>query len=146
MSDDLIKNNDINWQQLQVEAQQVSDNAYAPYSHFCVGASLEADNGQIFSGCNVENASYGLTVCAERNCIATAVAQGVRHFKAIMIFTAQEQLTPPCGACRQVIAEFMPADGVVGLVNHLGKNKQWKVSDLLPEAFTPSSLQNATKI
>lgn len=135
----------INWKQLHEKAQQAHDNAYSPYSNFKVGAALLSENGEIFTGCNVENASYGLTVCAERNCISTAVCQGVRNVKALIVFTPQNELTSPCGACRQVIAEFMAQDAMVGLVNHLGDSQFWQVSDLLPHAFTPQSLKNAEK-
>jgi len=137
--------NSINWVLLQQKAEQVCQYAYAPYSHFNVGAAAQSADNQFFVGCNVENASYGLTVCAERNCIASAVAQGVQDIKALVVFTPQIELTTPCGACRQVIAEFMAPDGIVGLVNHLGDVKQWLVSDLLPAAFTPKALVNSTK-
>jgi len=145
MSVNSEKHHAINWQQLHEKAQLAYHHAYAPYSNFKVGAALVAEDGDIFTGCNVENASYGLTVCAERNCISTAVGQGVRKVKALVVFTPQKELTSPCGACRQVIAEFMDQDAMIGLVNHLGERKQWRVSDLLPDAFTPQSLKNADK-
>jgi cytidine deaminase len=135
----------VNWDLLHQQAAQVCKNAYAPYSHFTVGAALQSTDDQIFVGCNVENASYGLTVCAERNCIASAVAHGVQDIKALVVFTPQIELTTPCGACRQVIAEFMSPDSIVGLVNHLGETKRWLVSELLPAAFTPKSLVNVTQ-
>lgn len=116
------------------------DNAYAPYSEFHVGASALTTSGTIVSGCNVENASYGLTVCAERNCIAQAVVKGEHAFSTIMIYTEQEKLTPPCGACRQVIVEFFEESAQVIAVNHLGHEKEWKISELLPDAFTPRDL------
>ncbi|MBL4910049.1 MAG: cytidine deaminase [Alteromonadaceae bacterium] len=133
----------IDWQNLHKKAQQVSECAYAPYSNFKVGAALLSEQGQVFTGCNVENASYGLTVCAERNCIATAVAQGTTQVSALVVYTAQQQLTSPCGACRQVIAEFMAPEAIVSLVNHLGDSQQWRVADLLPAAFTPQNLKNS---
>ena len=80
---------------------------YAPYSNFHVGAAAVSINGNVVKGCNVENASYGLTTCAERNCIAQAVVQEDSELQALVVYTKQEKLTPPCGACRQVIAEFM---------------------------------------
>jgi cytidine deaminase len=135
---------EINWQVLYDQAAQVSKNAYAPYSNFQVGAALISDHGQIFTGCNVENASYGLTICAERNCIATAIAQGASTVEALVVYTAQTQLTSPCGACRQVIAEFMEPNAIVSLVNHLGDTQQWRVADLLPAAFTPKALQESS--
>jgi len=135
---------DEQWQHLYSQAKQVSDNAYAPYSKFKVGAALISEQGEVFTGCNVENASYGLTVCAERNCIASAVANGTTQVTGLVVYTAQKQLTTPCGACRQVIAEFMSPDAHVHLVNHLGDTQQWRVADLLPAAFTPQNLKNSS--
>lgn len=121
-------------------AKVAYDNAYAPYSQFHVGAAALTAKQQIVSGCNVENASYGLTVCAERNCIAQAVVAGEKQLEAIVIYTEQEKLTPPCGACRQVIAEFLPENAPVIAANHLEQSKQWLVSELLPDAFSPKDL------
>ncbi len=135
----------IDWALLHQQAEQVCNKAYAPYSHFKVGAALQSADDQVFVGCNVENASYGLTVCAERNCIAAAVAQGVQDIKALVVFTPQTELTTPCGACRQVIAEFMDPNAIIGLVNHLGKTKRWQVKDLLPAAFTPKALSASSQ-
>jgi len=123
------------------QAKNAFDNAYAPYSNFHVGAAALTKGQNIVSGCNVENASYGLTVCAERNCIAKAVVSGERKFKALVIYTEQEKLTPPCGACRQVIVEFFDADSSIVAVNHLNETKTWAVPDLLPDAFTPKDLK-----
>lgn len=127
-------------QQLISAAQDAYSNAYAPYSKFHVGAAALDLTGEIVKGCNVENASYGLTVCAERNCIASAVANGKKNFKTMVIYTEQDKLTPPCGACRQVIAEFFDFNSKIMSVNHLGQNKSWLVSELLPDAFTPKDL------
>lgn len=124
-------------------AKDAADKAYAPYSQFPVGAALTCSDGTVISGCNVENASYGLTVCAERNAIATAVAQGHRTFDSIVVYTPQKSLIPPCGACRQVIAEFMPANGAVVLVNDYGESQSWTVEQMLPAAFGPSDLSNS---
>lgn len=126
--------------QLVSAAKQAYDNAYAPYSNFYVGAAALCKTGDIVSGCNVENASYGLTVCAERNCIAQAVIAGEQEFDTIVIYTEQVKLTPPCGACRQVIAEFFNQDAVVTATNHLGDVVHWQVKQLLPDAFTPKDL------
>lgn len=114
--------------------------AYAPYSKFHVGAAALTKNQNIVSGCNVENASYGLTVCAERNCIAQAVINGEQQFQTLVIYTEQEKLTPPCGACRQVIVEFFEPEAIIMAVNHLEQSKSWKVNELLPSAFTPKDL------
>ncbi len=114
--------------------------AYAPYSNFHVGAAALTADGNVVKGCNVENASYGLTVCAERNCLAQGVIAGEQEFSAIVIYTNQEKLTPPCGACRQVIAEFLAPNALVKAVNHINDTKEWTVSELLPDAFTPKDL------
>lgn len=134
----------IDWQALKRLAKQGYDKAYAPYSKFQVGAAAVDKSGSTYKGCNVENASYGLTVCAERNCIAQAVIEGSNQddheISALVVYTEQEKLTPPCGACRQVIAEFMAPTSVVKAMNHLEKEKAWTVEELLPDAFTPKNL------
>ncbi|XQW83404.1 cytidine deaminase [Thalassotalea piscium] len=129
LSDELIKN-----------AKLAYKNAYAPYSNFHVGAAALTQTDTIVRGCNVENASYGLTVCAERNCIAQAVIAGETTFKTLVIYTEEENLVPPCGACRQVIAEFFEQDAIITAINHLGVQKDWTVEELLPDAFTPKFL------
>lgn len=99
---------------LFIQAQKAADAAYAPYSRFRVGAALLAEDGAIFSGCNVENRSYGLTICAERNAVAQGVAAGRRQFTALAIATPDTaESVGPCGACRQVLSEFMGADAAV---------------------------------
>jgi len=123
---------------LYEEAMKTRENAYAPYSNFKVGASLLLDNGEIFSGCNVENASYGLSLCAERNAIFSAVAKGKCKFKAMLIVAEGEAPVKPCGACRQVMAEFGDFD--VYLANTKGKIEKTRVSELLPNAFSPKDL------
>ncbi len=125
---------------LIAKAKNAYQNAYAPYSNFHVGAAALTKSGNIVSGCNVENASYGLTVCAERNCIAQAVIQGEQQFETLVIYTEQEKLTPPCGACRQVIVEFFEPEAIIMAVNHLANQKTWTVEQLLPSAFTPKDL------
>ena len=122
-------------------AKEAYFKAYAPYSNFRVGASALTENGKVVQGCNVENASYGLTVCAERNCIAQGVIQGQTKFTELVVYTEESELTPPCGACRQVIVEFMAQDAKVYAVNHVGDYKLWRVSELLPDAFTPENLK-----
>ncbi len=133
-----IKNNE--FLGLREAAKDAFNKAYAPYSKFHVGAAALTTSGKIVKGCNVENASYGLTVCAERNCLAQGVISGERKFSAIVIYTNQEKLTPPCGACRQVIVEFLSPEALVIAVNHNNEQKQWTVNELLPDAFTPKDL------
>jgi cytidine deaminase len=112
--------------------------AYVPYSHFAVGAALRAEDGRIYTGCNVENASYGLTICAERNAVAHAVAEGARRFDAVAVVT--ENGVTPCGACRQVLAEFGP-DMTVVVSDTAGNRIVYSIGDLLPAAFTPAHLE-----
>ena len=127
-------------QQLLSQAKQAFTNAYAPYSQFHVGAAALTSSGEVVKGCNVENASYGLTICAERNCISHAVVNGQTEFSELVVYTEQEELTPPCGACRQVIVEFFPQDALVHAINHLNQCRTWTVEELLPNAFTPKHL------
>ncbi len=97
---------EIDWKALEKAAIEARSHAYSPYSKYRVGAALLADDGQIFVGCNVENASYGLTVCAERNAVGTMIATGPRKIMAVAVVTAGKEAGSPCGMCRQVLAEF----------------------------------------
>ncbi len=115
-------------------AREVRQKAYAPYSNFKVGAALLGKSGAVFTGCNVENASYGMTMCAERNALAHAVASGEREFYALAIVTDASKPTPPCGACRQVLVEFSP-DMTVILATDQGQRKIFALKDLLPYLF-----------
>lgn len=115
-------------------AERVRQYAWAPYSGFKVGAAVEADGDRIFAGCNVENATYGLTVCAERVAIWKALSEGASQFLRIAIVVDTEELTPPCGACRQVIWEFC-GDIEVVLSNLRGKRVSYRMGDLLPHPF-----------
>ena len=124
--------------QLIEAARQFRENAHAPYSNFRVGAALRATSGRIFGGCNVENATYGLTVCAERVAIFKAISEGERGFDAIAVVTDAETLTPPCGACRQLIWEFC-GDIPVILSNLKGKTETVQMRDLFPKPFDSSS-------
>lgn len=120
-------------------AKQARENAHAPFSNFRVGAAVRAKSGRIFSGCNVENASYGLTCCAERVAIFKAVSEGERGFDAIAVVTDTEALTPPCGACRQIIWEFC-GDVPVVMANMKGKVEVDSAGKLLPRPFDASNL------
>ncbi|HMO03205.1 MAG TPA: cytidine deaminase [Kiritimatiellia bacterium] len=122
---------------LVAAAVEVSRRAYAPYSNFHVGAALLADNGEIITGCNVENASYGLTICAERNAIFAAVARGISSFKAVAIVADGDAIAFPCGACRQVLSEFLRADTpvYVASVKHPEDIHSLTMGGLLPHAF-----------
>jgi cytidine deaminase len=118
-------------------ATEVRKRAYAPYSEFAVGAALLGQNGEIYVGCNVENAAYGLTCCAERNAIFRAVADGVRQFAAIAVITANG--VTPCGSCRQVLAEFNPHLAVI-VADTAGRRQLYDLAELLPAAFLPEQL------
>ena len=130
----------MNKEQLLAQSKIARETAYVPYSKFPVGAALLAEDGTVFHGCNVENASYGLTNCAERTAIFKAVSQGVKTFKAIAIVADTEGPCSPCGACRQVIAEFCKGDMPVYLTNLKGDVLETTVAELLPGAFTPEDL------
>lgn len=121
-------------------ATDARENAYAPYSNFRVGAAVEAENGDIYIGCNVESASYGLTVCAERVAIWKGISVGEKRFKQIAVVVDTEELTPPCGVCRQIIWEFC-GDVPVILANLHGKSETVMMSELLPRAFDSKFLK-----
>lgn len=121
------------------QAQSAYRQAYVPYSHYPVGSAVLFSSGKIYSGCNVENVSYGLTVCAERNAIFQAVAQGERKLKGIAIAVPTEGFPSPCGACRQVIREFA-VDCPVILINGTGQTQLTSLKKLLPESFGPEFL------
>jgi cytidine deaminase len=121
--------------ELITTAIDVASRAYAPYSRFHVGAALVAADGRVFTGCNVENISFGLTICAERNAVFAAVAAGCRTFDKIIIVADTEEPASPCGACRQVLAEFNP-DLEIVLSNFHGKTAHFRLSELLPRPTT----------
>ena len=125
--------------QLLSAARSARENAHAPYSNFRVGAALRAKSGQIYTGCNVENSTYGLTVCAERVAIFKAISEGERGFDAIAVVTDTEQLTPPCGACRQIIWEFCGNIPVI-LGNLKGESATHQMAELFPQPFDSSFL------
>lgn len=121
-------------------ARKARQNAYAPYSHFAVGAALLAESGRVYTGCNIENASYGLTCCAERNAIFAAVGAGERRFKMLAVAADSSEPVAPCGACRQVIAEFGIPLVVMGNLKEAAKTMT--AEELLPYGFGQESMNN----
>jgi len=122
-------------------ARQAAGRAYAPYSKFPVGTALLGENGRVYTGCNVENASYGLTVCAERAALVRAVADGCRRFQAIAIYTPTPKPTPPCGACRQTLNEFSPEAQVICACDGTERLRS-TVAELLPAPFGDSGSES----
>ena len=120
--------------QLLSMAQKASLNAYVPYSHFPVGVALECSDGTVYTGCNIENAAFGSTICAERTACCKAVSEGHHDFVRIAIFADSENWATPCGACRQFLAEFSP-DMEVLCTKAGGKYVSYRLSDLLPQRF-----------
>ncbi|HYP13197.1 MAG TPA: cytidine deaminase [Bryobacteraceae bacterium] len=120
-------------------ARRGRENAHAPFSKFKVGAALQAIDGRIFSGCNVENATYGLTMCAERVAVFKAISEGARRFRAVAVVADTEVLTPPCGACRQILWEFC-GDVELVLSNLQGKTESLRLADLVPRPFDATFL------
>ena len=120
-------------------ATKVHENARAAFSHFKVGAAIEDDTGRVHTGCNVESATYGLTICAERVAIFKAISEGARKFTRVAVVTDTETLTPPCGACRQILWEFC-GDIEISLANLAGKTEILRLSTLFPRAFDASFL------
>lgn len=110
------------------------ENSYSPYSEFRVGAAVLTDRGEIFSGCNIENASYGATVCAERTAVFKAVSSGAGRIRAVAVTSDSDDFAPPCGICRQVISEFSDNAEII-LVNSQGNQKCYTLEELLPFAF-----------
>ena len=135
---------DLQIQELCKAAIDIRKNCYAPYSHFCVGAALLTASGKIYTGVNVENAAYGPSNCAERTAVFKAVSEGERDFAAIAIAGGREEgkldYCPPCGVCRQVLAEFCAADFEIILPSSSGETKRFTLAELLPESFGPDNL------
>jgi cytidine deaminase len=127
------------WERLFAAAEEARQHAYAPYSEFQVGVAVLTDDGSIEKGCNVENASYGLTVCAERNALGALVVKG-RTPKAFAIVVDSERPTPPCGACRQVMLELAAPETEVRSRTRKGAEAKWTVGELLPHAFSRKDL------
>ena len=124
---------------LQAAALAARENAHAPYSKFRVGAALEDAGGRVHTGCNIENATYGLTLCAERVAVFKAISEGAREFRRIAIAADTDTLTPPCGACRQILWEFC-GDIEIVLLNPRGKSEVLRLKELFPRAFDASFL------
>lgn len=120
-------------------ANQALNDTYTPYSHFPLGAALLGENGEIFKGVNIENVSFGLTNCAERTAIFTAIAAGQRHFHGLVISGRTDEPIAPCGACRQVMVEFFDPDMPIWLINDQGKEIETNIAELMPGSF--NSLQ-----
>lgn len=125
----------MNYRELLDKAKEVSHNAYVPYSKFKVGACVLTEDDSTFCGCNFENVSYGLTICAERNAIGSAIASGHTKIKAIAIYSPNEDNCLPCGACRQVMTEFRTGDDLEIITEVNGEPKIYKLSYLMPESF-----------
>lgn len=123
---------------LVARAREAMRNAWAPYSEFRVGAAIEAADGRVFVGCNVESASYGLTICAERMALGAAVAAGARSLRRVVVTTEVEPPAAPCGACRQLLAEFGLKLEVIAAGP--SSERRWTLAALLPDAFTKESL------
>jgi cytidine deaminase len=123
-----------NDEELITRARQAQQNAYAPFSHFKVGAALLTDTGQIYSGCNVENSTYGATNCAERTAVFMAVCDGARSFQKIVVVTDSEDPVMPCGICRNVMFEFSPNMEIIA-VGASGKTERIQLSALFPKGF-----------
>ena len=123
---------------LVAAARQAQLQAYAPYSHYQVGAAVETVDGTVYTGCNIENASYGLAICAERVALGAAMTAGARQFRRIAVVSSSEPPASPCGACRQVLAELAPDAEVIAAGPR--SVMRWTVAELLPVAFTPGHL------
>jgi cytidine deaminase len=130
--------------ELEALAVSMLDRAYCPYSHFPVGAALECADGTVFTGCNVENAVYPAGICAERNAIFHAVAEGHTDFTRLVIAGKSDDFCTPCGVCRQVMREFAPDLEIICL-NGAGQSKTFTLSELLPYSFGPDHLNHAAQ-
>ncbi len=131
----------VEWQPLIDAALEARSRAYAPYSGYLVGAALLGAGGELFTGCNVENAAYPICLCAERAALGTAVSAGCQRFVALAIATGGSRPGTPCGMCRQALSEFTP-DLPIMLVTANGQSAQWSLDQLLPGSFGPAMLQD----
>ena len=130
---------EVDWEALKVAAERARQNAYAPYSGFAVGAALQTASGSVFLGCNLENASYGAAICAERGALAAAAAAGERELVALAIVTGAHNPTPPCGICRQCLSELGPRLRIRSYIED-GTFAEHDLAELLPHAFDRSQL------
>lgn len=126
----------MNYEELMILAEKASEKAYVPYSNFPVGACILAESGNTYPGCNFENSSFGLTICAERNAVGSAIANGERKLKAVAIFSPKMLNCTPCGACRQVLSEFAFDEGIDVIVKTEEGLKVYSLNSLLPETFS----------
>ncbi len=127
------------WEELRVAAKAASRSAYCPYSRFPVGAAVLSEAGEVFAGCNVENAAYGESICAERCAILQMVARGGRRLRAVVVYTPTPAPAAPCGSCRQVAAEFGPDAEILSFCDGSGVLRK-RLSELLPDSFGPANL------
>jgi len=125
---------------LAATARAVAEHAYSPYSQVRVGAALLATDGRVFQGCNVENASFGATICAERSALVAAVTQGAREFQALSLWASPMARLMPCGMCRQMLIEFAP-DLVIDVTSQGAERQRFRLSELLPGAVRPEHLR-----
>ena len=123
------------YEEMIESAEEASKNSYSPYSKFAVGACVLTENDKIYTGCNFENSSFGLTICAERNAIGSAITDGERKIKAIAIYSPNMENCTPCGACRQVLNEFKSDNGMDVIVKIKDGIKVYTLAELLPESF-----------
>ena len=130
--------------ELKAAAVAMLDRAYIPYSHFPVGAALECSDGTVFTGCNIENAAFGPTICAERTAVAKAVSEGHRDFVRIVIAGRSRELCVPCGVCRQVLREFAPNIEIICL-NGAGEERTFTLEELLPHSFGPEYCSDGSR-
>jgi cytidine deaminase len=126
---------EIDWQALIEVATAARKNAHAPYSDFAVGAAVLADNGLIYAGCNVENRSFGATICAERTAVSSAIAAGAKRLRAVAVITDTAPPSPPCGLCRETLAEFGDGELPILLVNPAGGERRFRLGELFPHPF-----------
>lgn len=125
----------MDWAPLSTAARAARERSHSPYSRFAVGAALLAEDGTIFAGTNVENRSYGLALCAERAAVAAAVTAGRRRFRALLVIADATPPAPPCGLCRETLAEFCGPELEIRLVNLAGESRDFRLGELFPEPF-----------